>query len=484
MWQFMGFHYRQLVRHCEIFQKISIVAVCLVVLALIFSALSASIPAVDDFGRAASIVTYGIPQCMFREYVAWSGRFTAAAIEFILDSQIRIGFFYPLSLFCFFISVLLLDYYSIRSIFDTDRAYALGLAIAFEVVRWSLLSGPEQSFFWLVGAIDNYLSISVAAFVCAKTLRLVSDARRLSAPKIAALSAAAFFCSGFHELFGSFFVGCLSLIVLGVGKARRSFQPWTLIVLVAAILGLALVIAAPGNSVRMAQMPKDFDRVLAIRIAATTKVAPILMSWANWLVLACGAALFASCRRISIHATVARVIDPRRIAGLTVVSAATMFCIATLIQGHIESRTVDGILSVFLIGLFLCAGSIARSGYANGILNSLSGLKRTLLTVLFCAGLCSTANVGAAADNHLRVAAAFRRAYIVRLNLLESVRGRKDADIELAPLNPSSVFFFSDMTSNPRDYINRAVSDYFAVGDVIIGAENRIKFRNGSTRGR
>ena len=132
---------------------------------------------------------------------------------------------------------------------------AANAACLYVVVRGLTRAGlPSlaEAVYWFVGAVENPLPIAAAAVVVT-LLATTRAAARLRPVTTALLAAAAFAISGLHELYGSMF--CLTLLV-GAAAAHRAGSDrrnaWVTVA-IAAAAGLAVVVLAPGNHVRLAQ---------------------------------------------------------------------------------------------------------------------------------------------------------------------------------------------------------------------------------------
>ena len=237
-------------------------------LSLVFYEMTFSIPALDDYWRAGSTASIGLMKSFQAEYLGWSGRFLSTSLEYSLNYLIYIRLSYPVFIILVWLSSLTLIYFSILALFDVRRDSAAIQACSLEAIRLCVITGSEQSLFWLTGELENFFNISLGIFLCATMLRLQVEDRRPSITIVAALAAASFFAVGFHELFGSMFVASLALVIAAVCIKERRIRIWPMIVLGAAVVGIFVVVMAPGNAGRMSFMPKDFDRPLAVLAAA------------------------------------------------------------------------------------------------------------------------------------------------------------------------------------------------------------------------
>ncbi len=450
---------------------------------LISYEISFSVPVIDDYSRAGDTATIGLLRSMRAEYIGWSGRFFSTTLESALNYFIYINHFYSFVIVTLWIVSIYFIYLAINAIFDVRRGVALAIAVVLEMERWCLLTGPQESFFWLTGAVENYLSVSVFIFLWASTLRLQAECRTPSVAVIGALAVGSFLAAGLHELYAAVFVVSLALVTGAVSIQIRSIKMWPLIILGAAVLGLAIVVAAPGNVVRASFFPKEFDRVTAVLLAAQYHL-PKVATISNFVVVLAGVVLFSVQRRIAVNARVSDILSGPWIAIFASGFVIAMFSTPVAIMAAIPFRTVDGIIFFALVASYLCVGLVFhREPNLHRRQPPLPMLIRSSLAAFFCIGVFSASNIRLAFEDDFYISPMFRQQYAARLQCLQAVNGQSDAHVELAPFTKRpQMTFADDISTDPKHSTNVGLAKYYGIADVRLGEMNSVFFGRRTSR--
>jgi len=217
----------------------------------------------DDYSRASRVRQYGPLGATAWEYRNWSGRWSGIGTSCLLWSALDLSnpWTYRVTLvvlagLCaaaihfFLCSVLEWRFLAPRSI---------ALTLTFVAVYWTGMLAPGEGLCWLSAALEYQLGSAAILFVAAGLIRLGRLGAGARRGWIAGLVVAAAVLPGMHEL-----LGLILCMVLGLGTLialwRRLPSRWAwLAVAAAAMVGMAFVAIAPGNSVRRAQFPRSLD---------------------------------------------------------------------------------------------------------------------------------------------------------------------------------------------------------------------------------
>jgi len=435
-----------------------------------------SIPCSDDYARAGLGATAGVLHAIRQDYFGWSGRFLSVTIEYALTCFIRIRWAYPTFVAVIWLFAVTLVYAAVRALFHASRRQALLLATAFEAIWLCTATDPRESLFWLTGEIEYLFSISVILCLIAIVSRLRAERRTPSRLGIAALALSAFAAAGFHELHAMFLVASLALLTGAVWRRDRTVRAWCLIVLGAAVLGLLVVVLAPGNAARLSVEPKNFDRLAAV-LAAAEDVAPQIATFHDAAIVLAGATLFAARSNLDVRASVASLIDPKWVALFATVCIVLMFGAVVSIMSVIEARTVDGLLYLGLAACFLCLGLLMAP---DGPLPRSSRVPQpacALVSGLFCLSLLSAPNTANLFYDAIFVSRSFRHEYSARLKLLRAASSHPGAHVTFARFDPMPRSTLSgDISSDPSNPDNKDLAGYYGLADVALGDANRLRF--------
>jgi len=233
----------------------------------------------DDYCMSGMILQKGFWPAQVEQYVTWSNRyagmFALSASELFGRMAIR-GWT--------FLVLLLLALALTWALFQLDRWLNWSLSgwllvlLAELVVLFTLLFAPElyQSLFWRVGVITYTLPL---AFLAGAAGLVIYGAARTAPGRIPWMGAAAcflltLFASGFSETYVAlqtalFLAGVAAAYFLARHESRRNWLALLLASALGSLLGLALVLASPGNAVRQAAMPSPPGLVALARMAFT-----------------------------------------------------------------------------------------------------------------------------------------------------------------------------------------------------------------------
>jgi hypothetical protein len=211
-----------------------------------------ALPAFDDFMRATrrgrSDHDLGWWGYVFGfTYNRWQGRWASCGIESAVLPHVDPTRLYPLLIGLVAALNAAGLYVACRGLTrNGPRRLALAMTAAGLALLWAGMPSVAEAIYWFVGAVENTLPLAAAAVLL--TVLAKSGTR---GPVVAVACVGAFVTVGLHELYGAML--CLALLVGAIG-AFRARSPNRLAWLAAtawAAAGLAVVLAAPGNGVRL-----------------------------------------------------------------------------------------------------------------------------------------------------------------------------------------------------------------------------------------
>ncbi len=234
------------------------ISVLLVLLAAVFFMVFA-LPANDDFVRATRPRELGWWGYVFGfTYMKWQGRWASCGLESYVLPRIEITQYYWTLLAGIALVEYLATFAVVRSFArGSSRRSVAATSLVIVALLWAGLPSPAEAIYWFTGAVENALVVALATLLLIMLCQPTSTAGptdRPRASRLACLVAApfAFLIVSFHELFGTML---LMALVTGTGMAfwnRRYNRFVWLLAVVGAVVGLIIVVAAPGNSYRFA----------------------------------------------------------------------------------------------------------------------------------------------------------------------------------------------------------------------------------------
>lgn len=439
-------------------------------------------PILDDFCHPPSWADplflqsryHGIFYSTRLTYLNWSGRWAGVGVENLLSSTTALPGAYPWFVFMLIATQCLLLYFAIwEFVLDTRQALYLSAVIA--SVYWATMPSPQQGIFWIPGAVESQLPLTLGSLLFALVLsRRPTDSKQSTRLATIAASVLGFVTPAFHELAGGVLVLVLSAITATAFLWKSSQRKMWLIVWITSAIGFLVVFVAPGNSIRMAANPSRGKYLFMIKelLGATHYyVLPWCLDFKHWLlaVLLWFDPCVASLRRKLSGLSSFRAIGSFLLVWISLIIFAIGATIWNL-GGQPPGRTMNLIYGMFLIGWITLAFLVTRPH------PSFSFHPAHRVATLSAALFLLSAVVATSNNTVLSVADIVRgraRSWDAELNhrsvLLKSA-GR-DADVLLPPLSEraqKSLLAWDDMTEDPNHWGNRCVSHYFGVASVRI----------------
>jgi hypothetical protein len=224
-------------------------------------------PICDDLDRAGAAFNPGIWPYTVDVYTHWQGRWAGVGLALVFGRLFNFYTAYPWLLVAVQLSMPLAIYNLLSAMFEgrLARGTCVALTIGFMAIHWAGDPSLSDSYYWLTGALENHLSLSMGLVIIAGLIRAGRRAPGWIA--LTGLAALAVVQPGMHEMYGIYLVGVLAIgtaVAYWTGGAGR--HVWTAITLAAAV-GLAINIAAPGHAVRLAANAPRHDRQWLVEVA-------------------------------------------------------------------------------------------------------------------------------------------------------------------------------------------------------------------------
>src|SRR5215469_7503242 len=211
-------------------------------------------PIADDFVRAVEGRTHGIFGGVWIEYTTWSCRWAADFVHFVIAAILPLTRFYGASLLAItLVSLAMLSPFIAGVLGLRWRSRATMLVVAvFAALWWAESPSVSELFFFRAAEVEYQLGWSAAIALAFAACRLDLTAAPIGGVRLAALAVAVFFVSGLHELAASLEVGLFAVVAVAARLAGGRWRPAALVGFAAALVGLAVVVVAPGNGAREA----------------------------------------------------------------------------------------------------------------------------------------------------------------------------------------------------------------------------------------
>ncbi len=226
-----------------------VLTAALVVLAVPFVGLCFyAVPATDDFCKATlsfeSTPLHSVWTVTWTYYWHWSSRWLTTLIQSAVMSSVNLLSAYPWLILAVALSNLIALERFFRALLRIPIARSALLAALFYACWFANAAGPAQNVFWLTGAIEYQVSVTVLCLVAARLLESHGGVW-----DTCLLAACGFSVPALHEIGGAFLGTALALafaIQRWTGQSARR----TAICLAAATASLAIVAASPSPHLR------------------------------------------------------------------------------------------------------------------------------------------------------------------------------------------------------------------------------------------
>lgn len=434
-------------------------------------------PIADDFVRAVEGRDYGILGGVWVEYTSWSCRWAAGLVHFLVAAALPLTHFYGASLAAITLLSLLILSRFIAGVLEMawcSRA-TLAAASVFAAVWWAGSPSVNELFYWRAAEVEYQLGWSAAIALAFDACRLDFAATPASAVRVAALAVAAFFVSGLHELAAALEVGLFAAVAVAARTLSGRWRPAALAALGTALIGLAVVLAAPGNGTREAAV-RATPGLWHVVAAAFWQIVDHVVVWlADPKTVAATGLLIA----LHVHGDIApswpeRLTAPMRwvLTALFPVVLVVLYVVpAAALGGAAPERTLAAIHLVFLCGLLVVASAWApraANWFARRRIDSERALRWTFVALALT--LPASRNVIAGIADLRGPAESFQAFMAERdatLRHLKAAGAREAVLPVIAKADfPRSYVFNADIRGEAGFWINRWMARYYGLTTV------------------
>jgi hypothetical protein len=231
----------------------------------------------DDYCLTAGFLSSGFWRSQVGLYTTWSPRFSGTFVlnlsEFFGRWSIRIWSALVIILWVAALTWVILQ---VARAARLKAPFSLGLLLAEAIVFFTILEAPQQyqSMYWRIGVITYTLPLVFLSLLAGLILDRIAraSAGRLSRGGAVACAFLAFVAGGFSETYVTLQTALLILALIDVwlvvkGPRARSVRQLVGAALTGSLLALLVVVASPGNAVRLAALPPRLPLFSIIRMA-------------------------------------------------------------------------------------------------------------------------------------------------------------------------------------------------------------------------
>jgi len=466
-------------------------------LATAFVLIYYAFPVADDFLRASSIQTRPwYREVGFIYFHGWSGRWVANGLELLIGRGIDLMRWYPVVLGALvpFQALGLIVFWRMLLGGTVRRLQVLVLTAATMAVLWASMPSPGETYYWMCGGIEYYLNISLSMLLIGGLVlgRWEEMSGWRAVAWTAGLSLLAFLVTGMHELIALMF--CMVLVTgtaISLKIRRSTHQVWAwLVVSLSALLGLAVVAAAPGNYLRREWFAKEYA------IQDRSLIHALELAWGQaWQVLPCwvlDVRLLAATLVIVLTPSLARAragwprwggISPKLVvtALWLLIVAGMFFCPSYLMHMPMPKQVLNATYTVFVLGWITAVvvwtrsqaeseGTTAKSQEPIGPRFARSAALAVLGLSLLVTGNTRNGIIGL----RNRVPQNWNRMNHWRDHLIREAMRRGATQVEL-PIrdfaatyltNCPRMYFFCDITEEPTFWVNGYLAWYYGVNSI------------------
>ncbi|MGA3089593.1 MAG: DUF6056 family protein [Terriglobales bacterium] len=429
----------------------------------------------------------GILHYISSMYFNWTGRWAGVGVETLLLTTSPLPGAYPWLVFTLIATQCLLVYLAIRLLGGNPRR-AMYLGAVITSVYWANMPGPQEGMFWIPGAVESQLPLTLVSLLFALVLsRRPTSTEQSTVLATIGASVLGFVTPAFHELAGEVLVLALSAITAIAFLSKSTRRKMWLIVWTASVIGFVVVLIAPGNSVRMGWtgwpgtppsiVPDRGSYLAAIKgtlWATMHSVLPWCLDFKHWLL---AALLWLDPWVAALRKKFPGLNSFRAVAGfllvwISLISLAIGSAIFNL-GSQPPGRTMNFIYGIFLMGWIALAFLVPRPNPSFSFPPAYRAATLSIALFLLSALVVTSDNtVGSIGDIVRGRARAWDEELNRRSALLKSAD--RNADVLLPPLSESPrILPTYDVSDSPNGWSNRCLSQYFSVGSVQIAKTSK-----------
>jgi hypothetical protein len=436
-------------------------------------------PSTDDFLRG-SIKLSDLPGYVLNEYLTHSGRWVELTLDVVTFSRNMLPTLYPFYLLALMGAYFASLYFFISRLLGTRVLATQRAAIAsvFLVLFITGMNSIGQTIFWASGAVSSVLPVFGMLWLLGLLMSPVT--KPTSGIRYSILVFLPLLITGLHEMFA--FILCVTLgmgVVVTVATRHPHRNLW-IAAFAGAVTGTAVVVVAPGNYVRAADVTTGLPSASWLKIISygfRLFLSEVLDHWLLDLKLMATTLIFV------LHPAIRRL----RPVWLSALGAYGKFAVLAgwlitttvpliLTQVALRSlfvlpgRTLDGIYLVFLLGWFATVFVFTRPAHT-GLQDKLPPGKGIYLfaSVVLALSLLAAPNSKLMYHDLRSKAGPWKAALGMRTRAIQAAKAENRLDLDVPSLSPfvPESFFYEDVLANPKDWRNRHVAQYYGFRTIV-----------------
>lgn len=440
-------------------------------------------PSADDFCMAAGVQNEGLWPHLYNHYFEWSGRYLGNALYAIYP--LGFGFFAGMSWMPGILIALLVFscFYFLSRVFLTEgrNKTVWVLSVGFIALFLISLKHTASSLYWPAGALSYQSGNVLYLLLLGLMFKLYDQQKRgqNTNSTVVLLSLVAFFGVGSNEtILPAFFTLILFAMLATLFWRKDWIKPW-LVVLSVMSAGIAIVVLAPGNDVRLASF--EHRHQLGHAIDGSLNMGFwLLKSWLSnpVLIVATLLAIFAFQALFSSTKRDFRV-NGKALASVFVLTLLTPFVMQFpawwSMGGWPPPRTVDAIYFIFLVNWFvllatftLCFKEKMTPFFEQLKWSKLQSIFLILLCGLLLFSIINSFKFKRLLTDMTELAEPFDQYMQARYKRIDDALEHDQKWLSVPAYRgkaPKSIYFF-DIASNPVDWRNKCYADYFGLEKV------------------
>jgi hypothetical protein len=433
-------------------------------------------PQIDDLARATRVRDHGILTSTMIEYTTWAGRWLGTGTSYAVSRFLDLRRHYALVLGVIPLVYLLALYSLVRSTLTSEvpRRLSLCFAASLMALLWTGLGTPGETFYWFTGAVENQLGIALPVVLVAWLLRMpprdgLSPSRWARLLAVAALALA---LPGLHELYGSILLLALAAGALIAASRRDARRAEWAVGALACAFGLAIVVLAPGNGVRLTDDPASRSTEVVARLLPHQA----LPLWGHWLL---APTLLAATLAFALHPVVRRLRPSWAVTqgsswkwfipSATLAVEVYVVLVCYWLRGRpVAPRTLSAMYMILLLGWFATVFIWTRS-----VEKEPPEIAGPVALAVFAAALLLSPNTRDAWQDLRWRAPAYDRALRQRDAFIEAAVARGDLFVSVPPSPTEPVLFMhADLGNNPHDYRNYHYTRFYRLQSLRLNGDS------------
>jgi hypothetical protein len=286
--------------------------------------------------------------------------------------------------------------------------------------------------------------------------------------------------TGLHEMFAFTLCVTLGIGMLVTVSTHHPHRYFWIVAFVSAVIGTAVVVVAPGNYVRAADVTTGLPPASWLKITSYGSKLLLTEVLGHWLL---DLKLMATTLIFVLHPTIRRLrpdwlssLGTRGKLAVLAVWLITTTVPLVLTQVVVRSlfvlpgRTLDGLYLVFLLGWYATVFVFTRPADA-GLPEKLpfgTGIY-LFASVILALSLVAAPNSMLMYHDLRSKVWPWKAALSMRMQAIHAAQAENRLDLDvpsLSPIVPAS-FFYQDVSANPKDWRNRDVAQYYGFRTIV-----------------